>query len=81
MKLKGIKAAAGELKEAKYARIYVNIQTGEVIAMTYIDSSSFSTFNDESIYEVCRYNYRYNNPTMAWIKEQVEQKLFELGIQ
>ncbi len=81
MKLKGIKAAAGELKEAKYARIYVNIQTGEVIAMTYIDSNSFSTFKDESIYEVCRYNYRYNNPTMAWIKEQVEQKLFELGIQ
>ncbi len=80
MKLTGIKAAASELKNAQYGRIYVNKATGHVFAMSYIDQNSYSNFESEDIEYVCRYNCRYDNLSMKWLKEQVEERLYELGI-
>ena len=76
MKLKGLKKAAGELKSAQYANIYVDVESGEIIVMTYVGQGGCSYVDHQTIKYVCEYNYRYCPSTMKWIKEQVEEFLY-----
>lgn len=80
MKLTGIKATVSELKNKQYGRIYVNKSTGHVFAIYYSDQNSYTLFGSENIIEVCRYHYHCQCLSMKWVREQVENRLNELGI-
>lgn len=78
MKIKGIKSTVSVLKKSHFARIYFDIKSGQVFAVQYIDANSFSNFGDDVKY-ICRYNYRFNVPSIKWVKSMVNDRLFELG--
>lgn len=81
MKLKGIKKTVSVLKNSSFARIYVNTQTGNVFAVQYTDCNSYTQFDSPNIEHVCRFNCRFDNPTMKWVESEVSQRLYELGFE
>lgn len=81
MKLKGIKKAVSVLKKSSFARIYVNVSTGNVFAVQYADCNSYTQFDSQNIEHVCRFNSRIDNPTMNWVESEVNQRLYELGFE
>ena len=48
-KFRGIKKAAGIMKNAKHAKVYMNITTGEVWANEYSDGNSWTQYDDKDI--------------------------------
>ena len=81
MKTKGIKKTVSVLKNSSFARIYVNTQTGNVFAVQYADYNSYTIFASTKIEYVCRFNGRFDNPTMKWVESEVNQRLYELGFE
>ena len=72
--IKGVKKAVSELKDAQYGRIYFDKESNSVVALSCISSQS-GQLNDPNLLQVCSYNSRFDNLSMKWIQEEVEEYL------